>query len=111
MRTDARTRSAVEFPNGDLTDTILSGMLSPSHTYTLIVYRLLGTPQCDAPPCTQVINLGYPQVHEGSGWNSVTFPSPLNGALVGSGRKHAPIWQFVQNMGPGVGDVRGTIAP
>jgi hypothetical protein len=84
--------SGATFQNTGATDTVTSTAFRPSATYTLIVYGLYTDDQCPSappsccPPWTQ--NVGA-----ASGNHSITFGSPLNGAVVNGDT----VWQFVQN--------------
>jgi hypothetical protein len=87
-------RNIVRFANSDVLDTITSPGLTSSHSYTLIVYRFLCDSQCNCGSCPPwEMSLGSPQ----PGSHSITFVSPLNGALVGYGSEAGPVWQFIQN--------------
>jgi hypothetical protein len=87
-------KSAPSFFNGSTTATVTSAALVSAHTYTLVVYRFVVDAQCPEPPpsgpCPPwVADIGSPA----PGSNSITFDSPLNGALF----VQPVVWQFVQN--------------
>jgi hypothetical protein len=85
------THFRVPYFRGTVSDTITSPRLTSNHTYSLMVYYQAFDDQCSNPPCPPwSANIGSPPPNS----NSITFPSPLNGARFG-----APpvVWQFVQN--------------
>jgi len=87
-------RNSLRFGNLGVTDTVTSPALTSNHSYTLIVYRFLYDNQCNSESCPPwVMSLGSPR----PGSHSITFVSPLNGAVLGPGSEAGPIWQFVQN--------------
>jgi hypothetical protein len=92
MQLALRKPAIWDFSNGDVNDTVTSPAFTSSHTYTLMVYNFVDDDQCDDAPCPPwLLSLGSP--HPGS--HSLTFSSPLNGAVVsGNG---APTWQFIQD--------------
>jgi hypothetical protein len=80
-------------PSPGVTNTITSPSLSSNHTYTLLVYYFASDPQCSNPSqgCPPwVANIGSPAPST----HSITFTSPLNGALLST---YPVVWQFVQN--------------
>ena len=82
------------FHDDGVDDTVTGPGLSAGHTYTLNVYNFLYNDQCPSTQCVWTMNIGSPQ----PGSHSITFTSPLNGAVVVSaGTPGAPVWQFVQN--------------
>jgi len=87
-------RNSVAFANSGVLDTITSPAVASAHSYTLIVYRFLDDSQCNDAPCPPlVMSLGSPQ----PGSHSITFVSPLNGAVLGPGLPAGPVWQFIQD--------------
>jgi len=86
-------------PNFQMTgaqDTVTSPQLLASHWYTLTVYGLANTDQCVNTPCAPwTMNIGSPNPST----HSITFSSPLNGALFAGGAIGGTpiVWQFVQN--------------
>jgi hypothetical protein len=86
-------RAPWPFANAGVSDTVTSSAFTSDHTYTLNVYKFIYNNQCPSSQCTWTLNIGTPQ----PGSHSITFSSPLNGALVDSGPGLGPVWQFVQN--------------
>jgi hypothetical protein len=74
------------FKSSGVTDTITSPQLTSSHTYTLNVYYY-----CDNGCTIWTANIGSPEGNT----DSITFPSPLNGAWMIN--RIPQVWQFVQN--------------
>jgi hypothetical protein len=90
-----RSPGTPAFRDTGVTDTVSGPAFTSGHTYTLIVYNFAEDAQCPSPPPSQVCppwiaNIGSPSPNT----NSITFPSPLNGALFGD---EVPVWQFVQD--------------
>jgi hypothetical protein len=91
--TDASRNRDTGFRDTGVTDTVNSPRLSSTHSYTLNVYNFLIDNQCGVDPCPPwTANIGSPQ----QGTHSITFASPLNGAVFNGGIRNV-IWQFVQD--------------
>jgi hypothetical protein len=91
-------RQEPAFADTEVMNTVSSPVLSSDHSYTLIVYGLFESSQCPTEPpsgrCPPwVANLGSPSPNT----HSMSFLSPLNGAVFGGADFVVPVWQFVQN--------------
>jgi hypothetical protein len=72
--------------------TVSNPQLNSGHSYTLMVYNFLEDSQCPSGDCPPwVANIGSPK----SGEHSITFDSPLNGAIVDFA--DPVVWQFIQD--------------